>query len=501
MMRLYRWLGAFLFLLVWVSQAVSPSHTTAQGTVTWGQPFNVSESLTGSNHPTIVADTYGNVHVFWSEDMNGPEVQSDELSNPGNTIMYRRWDGQSWTEPSDIIAVPDDVMAEFVSATVDDTNQLHLVWTGLTKLYYSTAPASDAYSIRAWSTPQVIAPDSARSAWESDVAVDSQGNVHVVYATRGSSTDVFHIMRAPTNANWSTPVRVSDFLRENETAFKDVRLVIDAADRLHATWSTANTNGYSQAVYYARSEQVGELWQPATMLADATINTGFTGFPSLLAQGGDELLLIYVDEGNKGRIERTSTDAGRTWSEPRFILPGMEGVNGFLIPLVDGGDNLHLVINMRPSADQRTGIYYAPRAGLDWAPIIPVATDEPFGPSAHYADAVVRLGNEIHVVWNQIRRGEIWHVQGTINDLTPLPAQTPSPRPDATPIPTPTTGLTSTSAIQSSTPQSNLSGSLPMELTDPPVRSASSLMPILVAIFPVLLLVGGVILMQAKRKR
>lgn len=496
-MRHCRWLGAFLFLLLWTSQAVSPSHTTAQGTVTWGRPFNISESLTSSNHPAIVADTYGNVHVFWSEDVNGREVMSDELPDRTNTIMYRRWDGATWSEPLDILAVSGDPLADFVAATVDDWNEIHLVWTGLTRLYYSTAPATDAYSVWAWSTPEVIAPDSARSVYESDVAVDSLGNVHIAYATRGSSTGVFHIMRAPTGMNWSTPVRISDFLRENETAFKDVRLVIDDADRLHAVWSTANTNGFSQAVYYARSEQAGEQWEPSVMVADATINTGFTGFPSLLAHGEDELLLIHVDEGNKGRIELDSTDAGMTWSKPRFILPSMEGVNGFLIPLIDSEDNLHLVINMRPSADQRTGIYYAPRAGLDWAPIIPVAVDEPYGPSAHYTDAVVRLGNEIHVVWTQLRSGEIWHVQGTINGLAPaIPEATPSPRPQPVATPGESAGEPS-----SATPAPAAAAPLPVELTVPPNSTASTLTPIVVAVVPVVLLVGGVVLLQLRRKQ
>lgn len=468
--------------------------------MTWGKPFNVSQSLTGSNHPTIVADAYGNVHVFWSEDMNGREVQPDELAEPGDTIMYRRWDGQSWTEPLDIIAVPDDVMAEFVSVAIDDSNQLHLVWTGLTKLYYSTAPAGDAYSVQAWSTPQVIAPDSARTAWESDIAVDSQGNVHIVYATRGSSTGVFHIMSAPTSTTWSAPVRISDFLRGNETGFKDVRLIVDEADRLHATWSTSNTDGYSQAVYYARSERAGGLWQPAVLLADATITTGFTGFPSLLAYGKDELLLIHVDQGNKGRIELNSTDAGQTWSEPRFILNGMEGVNGFLVPLIDSGGNLHLVINMRPSADQRTGIYYAPRAGQDWAPIIAVAADEPYGPSAHYTAAAIRLGNEIHVVWNQARGAEIWHVQGTINGLTPLPT------PEGPPVSRATARAQTTpeSAPPAATPSVMPMGTpnpLPPNLAGRPAGSTSAATPIVIAVLPVLLLVGGVVLLQLAKKR
>ena len=422
-----------LFILSWlVLLAGWPVRAAAQGAITWSEPLNVSISRTSSAHPAIVADAYGFVHVFWSEEMDGRQIASDELPEPPNTILYRRGDGQEWTEPLDILAVVGDPLADFVAATVDDMNQLHLVWTGLTNLYYSSAPAAEAYSVRAWSAPQMISRDSARSRYESDVAVDSQGNVHIVYATRGSAPGVFHIEAPAGTAVWSMPVRIADNLRANETVFKDVRLVIDASDRLHAVWATSNQNGYSQAVYYAGNDRLAATWDPPVLLADATIETGFTGWPYLLAHGQDQLMVIHVDQGNRGRIERTSVDAGKTWSEPHFILSSMEGVNGFLIPLVDGIGNLHLVINMRPTADQRVGIYYAPRAGLDWAPIIPVAVEAPYGPTAHYTDAAVRLGNEIYIVWTQLHGGEIWYVRGQIAGVPEGQALVP-PTPTAMP--------------------------------------------------------------------
>jgi hypothetical protein len=500
-MQLLNRLGFFAGLLAFTALLAFPATTAAQGAVTWSEPINLSSSLTSSNHPAVVADAFGYVHVFWSEDMNGREVKPDELPDGGNTILYRRWDGKRWTDPLDILAIAGDPLAEFVSVAVDSSNQLHLVWTGLTKLYYSTAPAAEAYSVKAWSAPQVISPESARTQWEADVAVDSRNNVHVVYATKGAQTGVFHVMAAANSRAWSAPTRISGFLRENEVAFKDVRLVIDEQDRLHAVWSTANNNGFSQAVYYARSESGGEFWDEAVMLADATINNGFTGFPSLLAYEPDRLLLIHVDQGNKGRIERTSEDGGRTWSEPRFILTSMEGVNGFLIPLIDNGGNLHLVINARPSADQRTGIYYAPRAGLDWAPIVPVAVDAPYGPSAHYTDATVRLGNEIHVVWNQARGGEIWYVRGVINGAEPIPAQpTPSPLVQTTPAPTrPAATASAISTVFAPTP-STQGGQARTDLAASPPGSASTWTPLAAAVVPVLLLLSGVMLWQLRKR-
>ncbi len=426
-----------LFLLYILLVAVSwPRPVTAQGGVTWSEPFNISDSPTGSVHPAIVTDAYGFVHVFWSENLDGESVSISETPGAGNTIMYRHWDGKRWTEAISVLAPQGDPLADFVAVAVDDENRLHLVWTGLTRLYYSSAMAIDANSVRAWSEPYVISFESARSQWETDIAVDADCNIHIVYATRGTEAGVFHVEKACDSQRWTLPNRISDSLRWDEVAFKDVRLVVDKSGRLHVTWSTSNFNGYSQAVFYARRESSRLAWEAPVLLADAKIETGFTGFPNLLTYGSDALLLVHVDQENKGRIERTSSDAGLTWSDPRFILLGMEGVNGFSIPLRDSGGGLHLIINMRPSADQRTGIYYAPRRGLDWSPIVSVAVEAPSASSAHYTDATVRLGNEIHVVWTQLRGGEIWHVRGIINDLDTLPAQELPEIVEPTPTPT-----------------------------------------------------------------
>ncbi len=321
------------------------------------------------------------------------------------------------------------------------------------------------------------------------MAVDPEGSVHVVYATRGAEAGVFHTVKTYDSHSWTLPNRISDALRENEVAFADARLMVDASGRLHAAWGTANTNGYNQAVFYARHESSALAWEAPVLLADSTINTGFTGFPSLLAYGSDALLFVHVDQGNRGRIERTSVDAGKTWGEPRYILSSMEGVNGFLIPLLDGAGGLHLVINMRPSANQVVGIYYAPRAGLDWSPIVPVAVDPPYGPSAHYTDAAIRLGNEIHVVWTQLGGGEIWHVQGDIADLPPMPAQAmpQAAQPTSTPAPTESVPLeVSGGSYADSPPQ-----------TSPKLSVNTSLVATIV---PVVLLVAGAVVWQVRKR-
>lgn len=467
---------------------VGPAHSAD---IPWSAPINLSRTPQVSIHPSLVADGYGNIHVFWSEAMTEQREGSAELAATPDTIVYSRWDGQAWTEPIDILAVNDDTVADFVAASVDGEDRLHLVWTGLMGIYYSSVLVTAADQVRSWATPHVISFDSARSRYGSDIAVDDEGNVHVVYATRGAGAGVFHTMKAYDSQDWGLPSRISDSLRDIEVTFNDVRLLIDASERLHVAWGTTNTNGYNQAVYYARGETSGQAWEAPVLLADATINTGFTGYPSLLAYGPNELLLIHVDQENRGRIERTSFDGGRTWTEARFILPSMMGVNGFLVPLLDGGGGLHLVINMRPSSNQRTGIYYAPRAGLDWSPIETVAAEAPHSSAAHYTDAAIRLGNEIHVVWTQLGSNEIWHTRGIINELQPLPAQE---MPEIVePTPTATEIVRVTELAQGSSDATYAPAS-------PRPPTPRTWVPAVAAAVPVFLLVSGVVVWRVRKR-
>lgn len=476
-----------------------PGRAVAQGSVTWDEPYNVSSTDTSSIHPAIVADGFGNVHVFWSEDWGGRSITSYELPAQPNTIYYRRWDGQTWTDPVSVLAVVDDPLADYIAVAVDREDRIHAVWTGLTRIYYSSAAANAADSPAAWATPTVISFGAAHSRYESDVAVDVMGRVHILYAMGGDSAGVYHTAMEQDTGVWTLPKRVSDWLRQNEVAFADVRLVTDGSGRLHAVWGTANGNGYSQAVFHARSESSGSSWEAPFLLTDAVVEYGLSGFPSLLGYGADEMLLIYADDFTRGRVERLSGDGGQSWSAPRHILAGMEGLNGFIIPLLDSDDRLHLVINMRPSADQRVGIYYAPRAGLDWTPIVPVAVDEPYGPSAHYTDATIRLGNEIHVAWTQLRSGEIWHVTGIIDGVAPNPAKE-APREPPSAAGVRAAGVTATSpAVSVPAPTEVLDGRL-AETLEPGLKAPAPWVPIISAVVPALLLVASVGVLRFRRR-
>jgi hypothetical protein len=459
--------------------------------VHWSVPTDISNTPYSSAYPAIVADNFGYVHVLWSVDTNGQPLGPHDPSYSGNTIFYTRWTGSAWTEPVDVLYLSDDPVATYVSVAVDKDGYLHAVWTGTTNIYYSKAPVWQAESAHAWSPPAVITTNSARSAWESSIAVDNAGALHIVYATRGSDAGVYHVESTDGGATWSSPTKISQPFDSLETSFSRVKIISDSAGRLHAVWDTTNIDGFGQSIYYARSVDNGVTWADATQMAYLNPGDFDVGWPYIAVVGADELHLIYNAAANVGRWERISRDGGTTWSQAQFIIPEMEGINGYTIPLVDGNGQLHLIIDMRPSATQKVGIYYSDWQGDRWSPVVPLTNDGPMAETAHYVAATVLSGDEIHVVWNQVRGGEIWHIQGTLDAVKPLPTWAlPTLAPTSTPTPT---ALAISSPIAAPVYP-------PLSQTAPPNANTASDSPLIPSTIAVIGFIGLIIIAARRRQ-
>ena len=508
-MRRYVFLFCLSALLMLVLLITLSGRAAAEGTVTWSEPVNLSNSPTGSVYPAILADPYGYVHVFWTEDISGQPVRpSEELQKPGNTIMYRRWDGASWTDPVDVLAVPGDDVAEFISVDIDPAGRILATWSGQSNIYFSSAPAWDAGNVHAWTEPVAIAAENARSMRESAIAATPSGGIHVIYATRGTSPGVYDVSLNEDGTLQGAPVAISAPLSPLEVGYANVRLISDSEGHLHATWQSFQKDGYGQGVYYSQSLDDGANWSTPELLRYRESGDTWVEWPYLTAGRDRDLYLIYVDGTNKGRAFRVSRDGGSTWSKPKTILEELEGINGYVATLLDASGQVHLVGPMRTRSDQTNGIYHSVLSGDTFVPVAPVVIDGHAGTTSgaiHYMAATVRLGNELHLVWNEIRGSEIWYVKGTINSVDPAPARA-VPTGSVPPVPAPVASEESTTrALATPTTQPALSAAnpadrLPPDLAAPSGQAPATWTPIAAAVIPVLLLLTGVAVTQVRKR-
>jgi hypothetical protein len=412
----------------------------------------------------------------------------DTVSNTGNAILYRRWNGASWSPAVDVLSVHGEVLAEFPAVDIDGENRLHIVWEAMTRLYYSSAPSWQATSAHAWTKPVALAENTAAVAWGSDISVDASGTLHVIFTTRGPNAAVYYIHSRDGGMSWHPPIQLSDPRADLEDSFSAVKIAADDSGSLHAVWQTNQAQGYGQAIYYARCIAGGESWGRPVQLGWRDPQDYEASWPYLTPVGAPELHLIYVDgpgTGSVGRYHRISSDGGETWTRPHHILTGLVGVNGYVVPIADGAGQIHLIINMRTRDTQTVGIYYARWSGDGWSPVEPVDVSSEAAVSAHHAAATVRRGNEVHVTDTQLAGGEIWHIFGVIASLTPKQVLAP-PRSQASP---PSVELTET-ALPTLGPPSHVGSQPTLESRSSLTSRVAGLALAPAVVMPLLLLIA-----------
>jgi hypothetical protein len=436
----------------------------------WSDFVNISNSPVASTYPAVASDTAGNLHVLWSEDIGGktsnPSLKPDGsplldtrgkpvnvLDNIGNTLYYSRWDGEQWSSPVDVQANSGGYI-EYPRAVVDNKGVLHAVWVAtqaeFVRVMYSRVEAGKADSITDWSQPVVLVDPSLAIYYPVDISVDSKGGLHVLYSQIGDRAGAYVINSTDGGDNWSDPVQL--FATMDAQGASDgvstVRLVVDAKDRLHATWTRYDQSGNGKSIYYAQSTDYGQTWSRPFEVAAWQMGWYETDW---LSAGvvGDEIHLIW--EGGVGSYlnECISEDGGKTWGD------NLVGENGFASLVVDSANQLHmLVVKRGEHAESVHGIWYTTWDQDHWSDPILLGTNNFIlywkmnkmsmasiqedlvgtftGGGLRYQVASILNGNELFVVVVNEYGGDIWGSESTLS----APEFAPKPYPQATAPPT-----------------------------------------------------------------
>lgn len=442
----------------------------------WTSFVNLSNSPVASTYPSITADSSGNVHVLWSEDVGGktsnPAYNPDGspkldlngnpmniLQDLGNTLYYTRWDGEQWLTAVDVQANPNGYL-EYPRAAVDSKGVLHVVWIETqaenVNIYYSHVPADKADSISEWAAPVVLVEHSASLYYPVDIAVDSKNGIHVVYAQLGENPGAYVINSTDGGNNWSDAIQLYATSDPNgsDDGVSTFRLIADSKDRLHASWTHYDRTGNGKGIYYSQSDDFGNTWSRAFEVARWQPGWYETDWLSIGVLG-DEIHLTW--EGGKQSYlnERISEDGGQTWGDSHRILTNLVGENGFADMVVDSANQLRLVVVKRgEKADNASGIWLVTWDKDHWAdPILAGTNDFIFywkmnhlttaeidsvlrgtfaGVGPNYPVASILNGNELFVaVVNEVG-GDIWSSHTTLD----APFIPPHPYPKSTPLPT-----------------------------------------------------------------
>ncbi len=355
----------------------------------WTAFTDISNTPTASTYPCIVADSSGNVHVLWSEDVGGktrsisfgadgaPALDArgkviNTLTDSGNTLYYARWDGKGWSQPVDV-QINVRGLVEYPQAAVDVHGELHVIWVATegqnANLLYSHVPADKAGLASNWSTPAILAVSVLYAYYPADIVADRSGGLHVIYSQIGPDPGAYVINSYDGGITWSAPIELYATFDTagRQDGVSPVRMLGDSAGRLHAMWSVYGPDGNGKVILYTQSRDGGRTWSKP--FAASVWQPGMYEVDWLTAGvSGDEIHLVW--EGNErvaALYERISRDGGSTWDEPHRILTSLVGENGYADLVTDSAGHLHQLVVKRGDPDSLTnGIWYTSWQNNRW---------------------------------------------------------------------------------------------------------------------------------------
>ncbi len=481
-------LAVSLLSIFWIAP------TQAQGNGGgWSEPYRLSSDAGKASEGYLVADQYGYVHCFWTE----------TLFEDGRTIIqYARFDGATWSKPNEIYVT--GISITNVSPVVDQHGTLHIAWAeGLYgPAYYTHAPANNAISAQNWAKPvKIQVPARALQ-----LRVDSKGVFHILYIDQMVRPGVYYIHSEDQGITWSEPVWLDPDIQPAHTP-DSLNFEIDDTGGFHAVWvyNALDQTAGPPWIRYANSLDGGHTWSTPFLIDQHNEESDHNltnASPKMIVQG-QTVHVIWAAGSLPYRNHRFSTDAGLTWSGPVRIFGELHG-QAFDGLAVDRSGRVHFLGQIR----YPMGIYHAYWDQARWSkpslvyPIAEEGSEEGFGDRVHAHDTlpVIRAGNQLILTFadgpaDPNRR--LFVMYRTLDDILPLENM---PTPDPTAMPVPTSSPTP-SQIAPMPTQTATAPSLASAEVQPMGRVPAPDLGLRVALVPILLILGSMLIIQLLNRR
>jgi hypothetical protein len=143
---------------------------------------------------------------------------------------------------------------------------------------------------------------------ESAIAVDSAGNINVVWEDFVSDIDVFYSRSADIGATWSQPVNISSSAGYSGNP----EIAVDNAGSINVFWSDDTPGNYQ--VYFKRSIDNGAGWSQAVRVS-SNPESSF-GPIAAVDDSGNINVVYFAGDGLEREVYFSrSTDDGASWSQ------------------------------------------------------------------------------------------------------------------------------------------------------------------------------------------
>lgn len=212
-----------------------------------GLPLSTTTPEAVSRTPRLAMDGMGHLHAFWSDDCSneeGCEATEGLEGGPfvGGDLFHRVLSETGWSPINIVSSAENDGDSRAPDVAVSSDGNVHLVWQddgnidgfgGDTDIFYRYYDISNG----TWSAIETVSAGSSIISQEPAVTVTSDGTVHVAWEESDGITTVVYSRRA-TNGSWTMAVPLSN----PELDSRLPELDVDLMDRIYAVWQEDQGN-------------------------------------------------------------------------------------------------------------------------------------------------------------------------------------------------------------------------------------------------------------------
>lgn len=449
--------------------------------------------------PQLAVDQQGDVHVVWAAWLGNE--QDKPFPEALNTFMYRRLSQNNWTPTNDILVAPGSGAFVPGSLVADDQGFLNLTWVDLGRtrsVFLSRAHVSLADVAPAWTTSTVDVPQIAAS--YPHLVAASGGLFHLVYAK--DNRTVVYLSSPDYGETWSNPGTVWSTADPGREAVSNPRIAVDSKGNIHVVWTVnvIERSWQGIAVFYARSIDAGLTWD-INEVQRSQSDELTTAWINVAVRNGNEVHLAW-NRGIgslRGRYHSWSSDNGETWGEPvSFFPPNESGQTHWPWMVVDTAGVLHLISKTGAGVNDGAPKYIF-WDGSGWSQMYAFSETQNDLDSA----LAIGLGNTLHFVHAaETGSGQLLY-RSRVTGAPALPPQ-PIPAPELRSTTTPSVALQGEAPANSGRADLERSvGNLPNFDTTQPQRmpANNSGAPVMIAFSTSLLIVVTVLVIRFGSRR
>ncbi len=374
-------------------------------TSSWSTTEIVStESITHSYYPSLAVDSVGNVYVVWGDETDYAGAGSDR------DIFYKRWNAtsSSWTT-TEVVSTESTGYSHDSSIDVDSVGNVHIAWEDWTD-YAGAGTDNDIFYKRwnatssSWTTTEVVSTESTTHSYYPSLAVDSVGNVYVVwgddtnYAGAGSDRDIFYKRWDTSTSSWTTTEVVST---ESTGYSHDSSIDVDSVGNVYIAWEDVTNYagaGNDEDIFYKSWDVFSSAWTSTEVVS--TESTGNSNVPSLAVDSVGNIHISwgdntdYAGEGADEDIFYKSWDVfSSAWTSTEVVSTGTTGNSHDSSLAVDSVGNVYIA--WCDNTD------YA-GAGSDWDIFYKFSNIFPIAPELAFIVPNPTDVNTIFLDWNNI---------------------------------------------------------------------------------------------------